>query len=105
MPFPGAVRLPGELKDEPFDVTIRLRAPTRAPILPAEELGRLPLRNRQYLTRSEFRNSVLPSSANIEIAHAFAKRFGLSVIASSAGGRSLQGHRRREDVDKIIKAF
>jgi kumamolisin len=98
VPFPGAFPLPGKLKDEPLDVTIRLRASMHKTRSTFDRLGRLSLRDRQYLTRSEFQSTVLPSPADVELVHAFAKRFGLSVIASSAAGRSLQVRGSTQDI-------
>jgi kumamolisin len=78
-----------------LDVTIRLRASvdhaySRAVMsLSAEELGSLPLRNRRYLSRSEFREFYSASPADIESVCTFAKEFGLFITGASGARRTI----------------
>jgi kumamolisin len=78
-----------------LDVTIRLRvsadhAYSRAVMsLSAEELGSRPLRNRRYLSRSEFREFYCASPADIESISTFANEFGLFITGASGARRTI----------------
>ncbi len=93
---PGAIKTPGRPKDEVLDVTILLRtsadhAYSRAVMsLSAEELGSRPLRNRRYLSRSEFREFYCASPADIENICTFAKQFGLLITGKSRARRTVE---------------
>lgn len=94
--LPGAVEILGRQKDEPLDVTIRLRASADhahsrgLTSLSREELGSSPLRHRRYLTRSEFRRFHSASPADIESICAFAKQFGLFITGACGRRRTVE---------------
>src|ERR1700739_826875 len=107
-PVPGAVNILGPPKDAVLDVTIRLRASadhvlSRAvTAISAEELGGSPLRNRRYLSRSEFLELHSASPGDIESISAFAKRFGLLTTSTSGARRTVE---LRGAVCDIERAF
>src|SRR6516165_10769552 len=93
---PGAVKIPGQPKDDLLNVTLRLRASAdhahsrTVKSVSAEELGRSSLRDRRYLSHAEFREFHSASAADIEIVCTFAQEFSLLVTDTSRARRTVE---------------
>jgi kumamolisin len=95
-PAPGASTTGEQFRDEPLEVTVRLRSRTDmenvkgATLLTAEELGALPLKDRRYIRRSEYDAFYGPLPRDLAATRSFAARHNLQEVGSCAAGRSLK---------------
>jgi len=93
---PGAVKILGEGTDDLLNVTLRLRAAAdhahsrTVKSVSAEELGSSSVRNRGYLSRSEFREFHSASAAEIDSVCNFAQEFGLLITGTSRARRTVE---------------
>ncbi|MDX6425807.1 MAG: kumamolisin [Gaiellaceae bacterium] len=87
-PVPGARKVGPSPQDERVEVTVVVRARSSDP-LPIEQLTSQPLGERQHMTRREYERTMGADPADIERVDAFAREYGLEVIAVDAARRSV----------------
>jgi kumamolisin len=86
----GTQRLRPAPPDARLDVTVLLRPRTPLPVEALEELGRMPLADRCYLSREEFLDRHGADPADIETVSEFARKAGLEITGTSAPLRHLR---------------
>jgi hypothetical protein len=90
-PARGAIRTGDADRKESFSVTIRVRRRPDGPPMPSlDELGKIPLNQRKFLSREEFAARHGASAEDLAAVTAFAAEHSLTVTDQSAGQRTVK---------------
>ena len=90
-PAPGAIRTADADPHESLSVTISVRRRPDGPPMPSlEDLGKIPLNQRTFLSREEFAARHGASAADLAAVTAFAAAHHLTVTEQSAGPRTVK---------------